>query len=289
MIDLQTLDKETRDRLELKESMDMTYENALEEDYTDIMFDTLDARRDRKTQHSYLASLYGMQGSGKSYGGLFMAGYTDPKFNVDKIYFDINKLVYDRANLKPNTAILVDEQSRQYGLDSQRIVGILHALKEQLRKKSIHMFYCSPTLKDDYTSSMYILETMFLDKEMKENYFAYKTNELQCLGYVIIPHPLKVISKKLLLEYENKKDEHLEHLTTQPTDEIAERSKKIMEHKVFINLEKLYVEKKGYVPSKMVIQIINKIYPEFKSSVVVYELADRIRMEKETSAEWIVK
>lgn len=286
MIDLNNLDKETQDRLTLKEEYEPSFSNALEVDYTDVCFATLDERRDPNIQHSYLASLHGMQGSGKSYAGLFLAGYLDPKFSIDKIYFDYNKLVYERSKLKPNTCVLIDEQSRQFGVDSQRIVTVLNALKEQLRKKSIHMIYCSPTLKDEYATSMYVLETMFIDKAFKEAYFAYKTNDLRCLGYVVLSHPLKSISKQLLLDYEGVKDEHLEELTEKPHDEVEERAVKITNNDYFKRIEAMYVAKKGYIPSKILVQIINKIYPEFKSSVIVFELADRIRLNKESSNEW---
>lgn len=286
MINLADLPQETRDRLELKEELDPTFERALEIDYTDIFFQTMDERKDLSREHSYLSSIYGQQGQGKSYTALFCCGYLDPNFNIDQIYFDYNELVYNKHKLKPHTAILVDEQTRQYGIDSMRISSVLNALKEQLRKKSIHMFYCSPTLKDEYLTSMYVMETMFTDREFNENYLAYKTNQLHCLGYIIVPHPLKSISKSLLLEYEKKKDKHLEELTEKPVDEVEERVKTICNNAFFKKAEKIYIEQKGYIPSKLVVQIINKLFPEFKSSAIVFELADRIRLNKETSGEW---
>lgn len=113
-----------------------------------------------------------------------------------------------------------------------------------------------------------------------------KTNQLHCLGYVVIPHPLKVISKKLLLEYEKKKDEHLEELTTQPVDDVEERANTIIKNKFFLDAEKVYKEKIGFVPYRNLVQVINMMFPEFKGSVIVYEVADRIRVKKELCGDW---
>lgn len=207
-------------------------------------------------------------------------------FNIENIYFDYNQLVNERYKLKPGTAVLIDEQMALYGIDSNRISIILTALKEMMRKRSIHLVFCSPTLKPEYQSSMYVLETMFIDKEYSESYHALKTNQLHCLGYVVIPHPLKVISKKLLLEYEKKKDEHLEHLTTQPIDDVATRAEMIINDKVFKQAESIYKEKIGFIPYRNLVQVINMMFPEFKGSVIVYELADRVRLMKELCGDW---
>lgn len=288
MLNLANLSKEIQDRLELKEDSDPTFCRALEEDYTPHMFDTMNHRRRLDIEHSYLTSMYGGQGSGKSYAGLFVSGYMSPKFNIDNIYFDIDELVKDRKNLKPHTSVQVDEQMGAYGVDSHRISVVLGALKEQLRKKSIHMTFCSPVLKEEYRTSHYVMESMFIDEENKEGIFAYKTNELKCLGYVRIPHPLNSISKELLKAYEEKKDEHLEQLTENPKDEVEERAVSVMSHKVFKQAESVYIESKGYIPYKNVIQLISKIYPDYKSSAIVYEIGDRIKLDKEVSGEWLI-
>jgi hypothetical protein len=283
LIDLNSLPKEVRDRLELKEELDVTFSRSLEEDYTDIMFQTLDDRRKKNVEKNYLASIFGQQGSSKSYCGLFVCGYLNSDFNVENIFFDYNKLVNERYKLKPHTAVLVDEQTSLYGVDSMRISIILNALKEQLRKRSVHMIYCSPTLKEEYKTSNYVMETMFIDYEMKESYISYKTNELKCLGYVVIPHPLSVISKKLLLDYEKLKDEHLDRLVSQPIDDVEERAKSICNDKFFKTAEKVYIDKIGFIPYRTLIQIVNKMFPEFKGSVIVFEVCDRIRLNKELS------
>lgn len=224
-----------------------------------------------------------------SYGSLALSGFLDPRFSIDKIYFDYSKLVYDRRSLKPHSAILVDEQSEAYGIDSMRVSIILKALKEQLRKKSIHFFFCSPTLKPEYETSMYVFETMFLDHKTKTCFAAYKTRDLLTLGYVRIPHPLQFISKDLLAAYEEKKDVHLDQLTGKiQIDEIEEAAKRITQHPLFISAEKLYKNVRGYIPTQMLIQLINKIYPEFKANVMAMEIASRVKLNKEMTGEWSI-
>jgi hypothetical protein len=288
MINTSELPREIRDFLELKMIQDQTFFRATEEDYTDVLFETLNSRSQVDSRHSYLASVFGRQGSGKSWAAIAMCKVLDPNFNVDQIYFNYNDLVYNRAKLKSGMAVLVDEQSDSYGIDSHRVNIILAALKEQLRKKSIHFFFCSPTLKEEYQSSMYVFETMFLDYETKECYAAYKTRELLTLGYVKIPSPLAVgVTKEELEAYEKKKDEHLERLTgAKQVDEIEDRVKVIMDTELFKTAERIYKHQMGYIPMQMLYQIINKLFPEFKSSIIVGEIAARIKLNKEITGEW---
>jgi len=288
MINLNELSREVRDKLLMKESADSTFGNALSEDYTEDLFKTLEERRDRNIQHSYIASWYGTQGSGKSYSALALSGILDPNFHSGKIYFDIEDLVNKRSKLKEHDAVVIDEMARPFGLDSMRISIQVNTMKEQLRKKSIHFFYISPTLKEEYHSSQYILETMFIDKKNKLSFHAYKTNELLTLGYVVIPHPLHFISKKTLIQYERKKDEHLKEVLEGPKDLVEERAQQIIKNPFFLKAEEMYMKARGYIPYKILVQIVEKIYPEFKGSVIVYELADRVKANKEISGDWII-
>jgi hypothetical protein len=289
MINLKALDRETRDYLELKSESEPTFERALDEDYTDEFFETLESRGSTDSNHSFICSVAGKQGGGKSYSALSCCSVLDPNFSIDNIYFDYNDLVNNRHRLLPNTAVLVDEQTESYGVDSNRVNIVLHALKEQLRKKSIHFFFCSPTLKDEYHTSQYVLETMFIDYEEKITYCAYKTRELLTLGYVKIPHPLNFLPREFLEEYEARKDAHLDMLTgVKQVDEIEDRAKLIMASPIFLKAELIYRKKLGYVPMNMLWQIISKLYPDFKSGVMVGELASRIKLNKELTGEWMI-
>lgn len=287
-LDLSQLPKEVQDTLIMKEDTEPTFGNALSQDYTEILFNTIEERKDRSKQHSYIASWYGRQGSGKSWSALALAGILDPDFNISKIFFDVEILVNKRNKLRDHDCVVVDEMARTFGVDSMRINIMLNTIKEQLRKKSIHMFYCSPTLKEEYKSSMYVLETMFIDTKNKLTFHAYKTNQLLTLGYVIIPHPLHFISKKLLLQYEKKKDIHLKQVLEGPKDLVEERAQLIIKNPFFIKAEKMYYKARGYIPYKILVQIVEKIYPEFKGSIIVYELADRIKADKEISGDWLI-
>lgn len=296
MIDIYELPQEVQDMIELREQTDQTFHRFLDIDYTDIWWNKLAERANPETEHSMIGSISGVQGSGKSFSGLSMCCFMDPEFSADRVYFDYNSLVYDRHNLKPNSAVLMDEQSQSYGLDSHRVMIILNNIKEQLRKKSIHLFFCAPVLYEESRTSMYVLETVFIDEEAREVYAALKTREGHTLGHVRIPHPLKQLedgktlaSPQLINEYQKKKDAHLEKVLGQKdVDVFEERAQAVMSHKMFKKAEKLYKAKRGYIPNTTLIQIINKLYPEYNSGVVPGEIAGRIKLNKELSGEWDV-
>jgi hypothetical protein len=227
--------------------------------------------------------------SGKSYMTVSLAAILDPHISVENIYFDYTRLVYDKNKLQPHMSVLVDEQTEAWGVDSQRVATVIQALKEQLRKKSIHFFFVSPRLKPEFETSMYIFETMFIDKEDQVCYAAMKTRDLHCLGYVRIPHPRNFVSKEFLEAYERKKDAHLDVLTGKlQVDDIEEMAQRIISHKIFIYANKFYVEKRGYIPSGTLRQVVEKIFPEYRGNVFIFEVCDRIKFNMEISGRWEV-
>ena len=296
MIDTSVLPQEVRDVIELREQTDPTFWRFVEYDYNDIFWSILRERADPGIEHSVIASTYGEQGVGKSFSAISLCCFMDSTFSIERIFFSYNDLVYNRASLKPNTAVLLDEQSQTYGLDAHRVMVILSNIKEQLRKKSIHLFFCSPVLYEEAKTSMYLIEVMFVDKKEQLAYAALKTRDGLTLGHIKIPHPLKVLSdgkslasKELIDAYQKRKDEHLEKvLGNQEGDIFEDRAKLIMNNPLFIKAEKLYKRQFGYVPQGTLIQIINRIYPEFNAGVVPYEIAGRIKLDRELSGEWMV-
>lgn len=295
-IDISKLPKEVRDIIEMREQTDATFSRFVDEDYTEIFWNMLAERADPGVEHSFIASCYGLQGSGKSLSMITIAKFLDPNLDVENIYFDYNQLVYNRSKLKPNTSVLVDEQSQSFGLDSHRVMIILGSLKEQLRKKSIHFIFCSPILYQEHESSMYLVETMFIDYDEKEVYAALKTREGLTLGHVRIPHPLKILedgkamcTQEFINAYQAKKDAHLEKiLGKKDVDIFEDRAQAIMENPLFKKAEKIYKLKMGYIPNGTLVQIINKLMPEFNAGVVPLEIAGRIKLDKELSGEWEV-
>jgi hypothetical protein len=247
---------------------------------------------------SHLFQLAGGLVTHNSWSALALCKMLDPNFKVkDQVYFDYNRLVYERSKLKPGMAVLIDEQSQSYGLDAHRVMIILSGIKEQLRKRSIHLIFCAPVLYEESKSSMYIIETMFIDYEERECVCALKTREGYTLGHVRIPAPDKeldengyrLLSKEELELYERHKDDHLDKLLgSKSIDEFEERAQNVMKDPVFAAVEKIYKVKLGYVPQNMVVQVINKIFPEYHAGVVPYEIAMRIKLDKELSGEWTV-
>jgi ABC-type dipeptide/oligopeptide/nickel transport system ATPase component len=285
-----------QDILEMREATDQTFYRFVENSYTEWFWNLLRERADPDVEHSVLLSLTGLQGSGKSLSAISICSFLDPDFSVDRIYFGYNDLVYDRQNIRQNTAVLIDEQSQAFGLDSHRVNIILTSLKEQLRKKSIHFIFCAPVLYPEHETSMYILETIFINYETMECCACLKTREGLTLGHVMIPHPLKILedgsqlqTKEFLDAYQAKKDQQLEKVLGQrDTDIFEERAQRIMAHEYFKKAEQIYVNRMGYIPSNTVVQIINKLMPEFNAGVVPLEIAGRIKLNKEISGEWVV-
>ena len=290
MLNLNDLDTETKDRLEMKEQQEPTFVNAIDRDYTSIMFNTLTERSDPKKEQSFLASVFGVQGTGKSYSALSCCGFIDKSFDANRqVFFNYRDLIKARKTFKSGMAILMDEQQGLYGVDSHRITVLLTALKEQLRKRAIHMFNCSPVLRPEYESSMYVLETMFIDKENDECYLAYKTRELHTLGYVIVPHPSKFLSKDQIKAYEEQKDIHLNVLTDQmeDSDDVQEMANEVINSDVFKKTWVMYQRNgKKFVSSNSLYQIINIVFPEFKGSIITNEVMGRIKFLMEQSGIW---
>jgi len=225
-----------------------------------------------------------------------MCHFMDPNFSIDKIFFSYNNLVHARATLKPHSAILLDEQSQSFGLDSNRVMIMLQSIKEQLRKKSIHLFFCSPILHPESHTSMYIIEVMFLDHETNEAYAALKTRDGLTLGHIRIPSPLKKLedgtslsTPEFMERYEAIKDEHLEKLLGQKhADAFEERAEAVMDSDLFKKAENVYVKRLGYIPRDRVVQIINKLFPEYNAGVVPQEIAERIRFNREMGGKWLM-
>jgi len=281
---------EVKDRLEIKEQTDPTFSRVMDFDYTDTYESTLDERGDVRRKHSYIATFYGEQGSGKSYGALSTMGRVSKgEMPVENVFFSYKDAVKARRGFKPGSAIMVDEQSREFGLDSMRVSSILTGLKEQLRKRSIHMAYCAPTLKEEYHSSMYVFESLFIDRLNKESYFAYRTRELHCLGHVVIPHPLTFFGKDFLDEYERRKDDHLDKLLDlKSEDDIQEFADQAVKNDLFLKAEEVYVAKLGRLPKTVLSQLLMQIFPEFQGGVMIFEICDRIKMLKELGGEWVI-
>jgi hypothetical protein len=290
MLPLNILPRHIKDELLMREDTESGsgWSNVISEDYTETYFELLKEKSALNKQKAFIASWYGRQGSSKSYSGIATAGVLDPDFSADKIYFDIDLLVNDRAKLKSHDCIILDEMSRVFGTDSMRVSIQMVAMKEQLRKKSIHMIYISPVLKEEYRSSLYVLETLFLDEKNKLSYNAFKTNNLLCLGYIAMPHPLHFVDKKVLIDYEKKKDEHLKEVLEGGIDLVEERATSICKNPLFCKANEVYKKSRGYIPYKILVQIVEKIYPEFKGSVIVYELSDRVKCNMEINSEWVI-
>jgi hypothetical protein len=96
-------------------------------------------------------------------------------------------------------------------------------------------------------------------------------------------------SQELIKAYQAKKDKHLEKvLGRQDVDIFEDRARAVMRHPLFVKAEKIYKMKMGYIPQSTLVQIINKVFPEFNAGVVPLEIAGRIKLDKEITGQWEV-
>jgi hypothetical protein len=229
-----------------------------------------------------------------SMSAITLACYLDPKFSADRIFFGYDDLVHNRQTLPDNCCVVVDEQSQTYGIDAHRIMIVLQNLKEQLRKRGISFIFCSPVIYEEAKSSMFIIETIFIDEETREVVAALKDRDGLVYGHVRIPHPLKPIDEQgglatseLIKIYQAKKDEHLETvLGRDAKDHTLETAEAVMKHSMFVKAEQIYVKRYGYIPQGSLQQLINMIFPEYNSGVMTAEIAGRVRLIKEMSGQW---
>jgi hypothetical protein len=293
-LNIKQLPQYVQDTIELKEQTDQTFAmNFLEKPYTEIFFDILNQRRNNP-EHCIIISMSGLQGSGKSMSAITLACYLDPKFSADRIFFGYDDLVHNRQTLPDNCCVVVDEQSQTYGIDAHRIMIVLQNLKEQLRKRGISFIFCSPVIYEEAKSSMFIIETIFIDEETREVVAALKDRDGLVYGHVRIPHPLKPIDEQgglatpeLIKTYQAKKDEHLETvLGRDAKDHTLETAEAVMKHSMFVKAEQIYVKRYGYIPQGSLQQLINMIFPEYNSGVMTAEIAGRVRLIKEMSGQW---
>ena len=61
-----------------------------------------------------------------------------------------------------------------------------------------------------------------------------------------------------------------------------------MKHPMFKQAEKIYRAKMGYIPQSTLVQLINKIFPEYNAGIVPLEIAGRIKLDRELSGKWNV-
>jgi hypothetical protein len=282
-----------QDTIELKESTEMTFGRFVDEDYSEYFFDLLNQRRNNP-EHCMVLSISGSQGGGKSMTALSIACYMDPDFSADRVFFSYSELVDARSRLPDNCCVVVDEQSQVYGLDAHRIMVILSNLKEQLRKRGISFIFCAPVLYEEAKSSMFQIETVYIDEAEREVVAALKTREGLVLGHIRVPHPLKVIdeqgslaSKELIDSYQKKKDEHLERvLGRQDKDQFETYAEVVMRSDLFKQAERVYLRQYRYIPVGSLQHIVSKVLPELGAGVVVAEVAGRIKLQREITGVW---
>jgi propanediol dehydratase large subunit len=93
--------------------------------------------------------------------------------------------------------------------------------------------------------------------------------------------------ERFMGEYELRKEEHLDRLLGQKSVDVFEdRAEAVMKSDLFKKADRVYRARLGYIPRDRIVQVVNKLFPEYNASVVPQEIAERIRMNMEMKGAW---
>ncbi len=133
-----------------------------------------DVRNKTHGEHpnSVVIQIIGGQGSGKSTLGFVIGPYIYPKFANRNIFFRYEALFEYCKLVKKNEALMLDEQPIEFGEGSQRQIKELQNIEEITRILSVHLIYCSPTLRE-HLASHYTLKVIQRNAEKRLTKFAF--------------------------------------------------------------------------------------------------------------------
>mgnify|MGYP006278214047 FL=1 len=164
----------------------------------------------RQEEDNVVLSIYGQQGSGKSYTGLSIAGVLcdiygkDPAEDVH-IYFDRSQITEELEDKEAGEVIILDEQKREQGTGSQQSADNLANKIDILRQEQIHFIFISPSLEDH--NHYFVIEPYGIDfmREVSRN-LVY-TPELNLMGYITLEKPDTIVEAT---NYQERKKEFTE-------------------------------------------------------------------------------
>jgi len=175
-------------------------------------------------------------GSGKSFTALSIAEVIEylsgNKFNIDYVFFDAEKLLSSLKDLKPNTVVVFDDETRRAGIGSGRIIEELKNVEQTFRKKRIHFIFTSPEDRFSHISN-FVLRTYGIDEEKNiARLLVYSPDERVLYGYVTFKKPRESIIKP----YEAKKDEFLLKIAERSTSDKDWKTKaeKLIQHPLWV-------------------------------------------------------
>lgn len=198
-----------KEKFEVRTVRNPSLKNFLRKNKTTAFLNQLDKLKVDK--RNLLAEFIGKTGTGKSYSSIALALRNDPEFSADKIFFTQRELIEKTGELYKNKPITLinDEQVRNFGVGTYRIMSQYNDFLETIRKKQISVIRNSPTRKTNVSMNLshFLIETFEGFIKLKDGILraALCDANSHCFGYVEFSNP-EVTAPKLIKAYEKQKD-----------------------------------------------------------------------------------
>lgn len=277
------LDKQ---RLQARLDSQLSMQKAFTKEYdlTNHLHDFIQDRLEKQQANIYI-DVYGLTGTAKTYGSLYLCAKHMPGFTNEQIFFGAREILQGIALLKPKTLILNDDKTRDYGMGTNRRASEYMNIIQVVRKYQISLINTatSPRL---YMLAHYMLESLYIDRERRVSRFAVQTcqsgnsdrSEIITLGYAEFPHPDTILPAEMITEYERRKDVFIEqNLRKKGSDDVDTAAREVIESPDFQILETQYLRTSQHkIPKKIVVELVASKYGYLNRNNEVQQIADRI-------------
>jgi hypothetical protein len=224
----------------------------------------MDVKDRFKTNNSWLATMVGKTGSGKSWSAIKIAESLDPEFTIDNIVFTSDEFLalLESPRLKRGSFIIFDEAGISFGARDfyTDVNKALSAVLQSMRALNFGTIFTVPNMSfvDKHARKLVhsVIETLCINREegyveakwknvwanpirdMKDPYYIYPTHLTGGLIRQESRTRIYKASTKLIEEYEKKKMEFL-HKTIQKSAETSrkESSKRIGDNEIQAKLQ----------------------------------------------------
>lgn len=225
-----------------------------------------------KERQQFFMSIYGLQGTGKSFVALFILDYLahilGKEVDPNHICFTKAELLERLEKAKSNTLWVLDEQTERHGVGSGRERTMMRNIEEVCRARSLHFIFVSPTLRDH--PHQFALQTYdrtfnhpFGNKWGEVNRSVLYDADRNRLGVIYTGKP----SEKLLKKYHKRKEENISAvLAGKQSLEfqlIGKAAKKVIKYKRFQDFIKMCETKKSKFSIADIFLFVGELFPDF--------------------------
>lgn len=244
-------------------------------------------------KQNYIIDIFGESGSTKSYAAISLAGQSPSPPVIEQIFFRLDDLNKYMPKLDQGATIIMDERVQVYGVGRQRLDAEYTLMMETLRKKQINFWIVSPLVRAK-EHAFFLIRALRLTDYKTISYVELDNTMLECMGHLKIPHPEKIVGKKFVKAYEDKKDSFLATvLKKKSTDYLSAFAYEVIDSKPFTDLETLLKEKArkkkkmfSGIPHKLLMELANAKFPNLRRNIEVRTIVDKIHYEGISKRGW---